>query len=60
MVVLVVTAAYWTEETTVACGGGPSELAVHEKHCTDQLMNIVELVRGRSPATTLARMSGGA
>jgi dynein heavy chain len=54
MVVLAVTAKYWTEKTHVAITAGPRALEEYTAQCSSDILAIVEKVRAvRVPTTPL-------
>ena len=51
MVVLVVTAVFWTKQVTEAISDGTRAVGKYEEKCTKDLMNIVDRVRGELTGT---------
>jgi len=58
MVVLVVTAVFWTKQVTEAISDGTRAVGKYEERCTSDLMKIVDRVRGE--LTSLQRKTLGA
>ena len=58
MVVLVVTAVFWTRQVTEAISDGTRAVGKYEERCTSDLMKIVDRVRGE--LTSLQRKTLGA